>query len=201
MKLLSFSIVQLTEFVFLLSILINLLSYVIGFFIILHKKHLKTFFRTLKEGWSAKYITGNIAALSALITSLTVFWFLLVFSANLKKLSIQKAIIKNPYLSSYFLLALLLLLIYTLIISIKNIRKARELCSDMLVLSYWASSDKFFDELGKGFLSPFTALSSIFRKSVIQSQMSQLILSSFIWMIGEYVFKISIVVSVFILGA
>jgi hypothetical protein len=52
------------EFIFFLGISINLLSYGVGFYLILSKNYGKTFLKTFKEGWSPRYISTNILNIS-----------------------------------------------------------------------------------------------------------------------------------------
>lgn len=167
---------------------------------ILYHRRAKAFFITIKEGWSKKYITQNIASLSMMITSLSVFWFMLSISAEMKKVNIFQSYKLNPYISIYLGISCAALFFYSIFVFMKNIRKMKELCSVLVFLSIWNSTDQFFESVGGVILSPFTAMSSFFRQHLIKSKFGEVILSSLIWMTGEYIFKISIVVSVIFLS-
>lgn len=162
----------------------------------MRSKRLKTFFQTLKEGWSKKYITQNVLSISVLVTSVSLFWFMLIISSKMKYISIPKAFRINPLATSYILILCIAYLVYAIFISLKNIQKAKQLSSNLYYLSLWNSVDKFFQEAGGAFFQPFVGISVFIRKKVIQSQVGEVILSSILWMVIEYLYKILIVIPV-----
>ena len=61
-------------------------------------------------------------------------------------------------------------------------------------LTLWKGFDTFLQNIGGGlFLEPVSEISLFLRKNVIKSQMGEVILTSLIWMIAEYAYKICIV--------
>ena len=182
------------ESIFLIGIIINLFSYLLGFYLIFSKKYTKTFMKTIKEGWSPKYISTNILNLSLLITSITIFWFMIFISSDQKKLTIQEAIRSNIYISFYVFLSSILLLPYSIHISIQNFKKFKDLTSALGILSIWNGLDEFMSFIGGNFIfNPLTEISSFVRKNIVRSQINEVIITSIIWMVFEYMYKISIV--------
>lgn len=196
----SLGIFQLVEIVFFISIIINISSYITGFFIIYRNKHTKAFIQTLKEGWSNKYITQNIASLSMLLTSLTMFWFMVAISSSMKKISAPDAFKINPYITIYTALSCAGLLAYAVFVFMKNLRKVRELCKMLVYLSVWNDIDKYFEGIGGVVFQPFTATSAFIRQHLIKSHFAEVVISAIIWLVGEYIFKISMVLSVLFLS-
>ncbi|MCB1190931.1 MAG: hypothetical protein KDK90_10875 [Leptospiraceae bacterium] len=195
----TIGIFQIVEIAFFISILINFASYLTGFFMILYNKQVKGFFHTLKEGWSSKYITQNIISLSMVVTSLSAFWFMILISSGIKKVSILAAFKINPYISLYIAVACVGLVTYAIFVFIKNVRKVRDLCSVLSYLSFWMNVDRFFESLGGVVFLPFTATSKFVRKNLIKSKSAEILVSAIVWLVGEYLFKISIVLSVLFL--
>lgn len=194
MNILKWSLFSFVEYIFIIGILCNLSSYLIRFYLIHRSHHTRTFFRTLKEGFSKKIIFRNIFNLSLLITSLSVFWYMLGISKNLLPLTIEEAYPRNPYITSYIIVASILLLIYSFVLSIINIYKIKELTPTLGYLSFWNSADKFFNLLGGGVVfKPFTNFSANLRRQLIQAQLSEAIIGAILLVIIEYVYKISLV--------
>ena len=182
------------EFIFFLGISINLLSYGVGFYLILSKNYGKTFLKTFKEGWSPRYISTNILNISLLVTSITIFWFMIFISSELKKLTIQEAISVNLYISIYVFLSCILLIPYSIHVSIQNYKKFKDLTSALGILSIWNGLDEFIGLIGGNILfNPVTGISSFVRKNIVRSQVNEVLITSIIWMVFEYMYKISIV--------
>jgi hypothetical protein len=192
MNLLAFGIFQLVELVFSIVIAINITSYIISFVIIYKENYSKTFIKTIKEGWSKEYLTQNILNLSLLVTSISIFWFMLLKSSEYKIYPVQKAIHNHIYITSYILISCFTLICYGLFISIKNIRRTKKLTPVLGYLNIWHSVDNFVESIGG---SPITGISTYFRKHLIHSEVAGYIVSSIIWMILEYVYKILIVIA------
>ncbi len=194
MFILNLKIFLFVEFIFLLGILINLLSYGVGFYLILSKNYGKTFLKTIKEGWSPRYISTNILNISLLITSITIFWFMIFISSELKKLTIQEAINVNLYISIYVFLSCTLLIPYSIHVSIQNYKKFKDLTSALGILSIWNGLDDFIGLIGGNTLfNPLTGISSFVRKNIVRSQINEVLVTSLVWVIFEYIYKIAIV--------
>jgi hypothetical protein len=182
------------ESIFLLGILINLLSYSVGMYLIISKKYGKTFLTTLKEGWSVKYISTNILNLSLLITSTTLFWFMIYLSSNLKLLTIDECFQKNPFLTCYIFSSSFALIPYSIYVSLQNFKKFKDLTSALGILSLWNGLDDFMGFIGGNLLfTPLTGISKFVKKNLVQSQLNQVLITSIVWMVFEYLYKISIV--------
>lgn len=189
-------IFRLIEIMFLLGILINLLSYLIRFIIIAGKKHTKTFFRTVKEGFTKKLLLENSLSISLLLTSVSVFWYMFRISGKLKPLTVSAALQKNTSLTVFILTAGILLIIYSFFISALNIRKLKKITPALGLLGLWNSVDNLGDALGKGILfRPATELSRHLRKTLIRSELANIFLSTLIPVMLEYIYKIIIVIS------
>lgn len=189
-------IFKLIEIMFLIGILINLLSYMIRFIIIAVKKHTKTFFRTVKEGFTKKLLLENSLSISLLLTSVSVFWYMFRISGKLKPLTVSAALQKNTALTVFILTAGILLIIYSFFISALNIRKLKKITPALGLLGLWNSVDNLGDALGKGILlRPATELSRQLRKTLIRSELANIFLSTLIPVILEYIYKIIIVFS------
>lgn len=182
------------ESIFLIGIIINLSSYIVGFYLILSKNYTKTFMKTIKEGWSPRYISTNILNISLLITSITIFWFMIFISSDQKKLTILEAIHLNIYVSFYVFLSSILLLPYSMHVSLQNYKKFKDLTSALGILSIWNGLDEFMSIIGGNFIfNPLTEISSFVRKNIVRSQINEVLITSIIWMVFEYMYKISIV--------
>lgn len=200
MNILSWNIFSLVELVFLMVIIINLMSYIAGIYLIFSKKRGKTFFRTLKEGWSKQYFSINILNLSLLVTTITIFWIFLVFGGKVEVISIKTAWGINLFISTYIYLSLLLFIIYSIYVSLQNYKKFKDLSLALGILSLWKGLDDFMNSLGGGvFLKPVTDISLFIRKNIVKSQMGEVIVTSILWMILEYIYKICILVGLFFL--
>lgn len=192
----SWGIFKFVESIFLLGILINLFSYIVRFVIIYRNDHTRIFFRTLKEGFSRKILVSNSLNLSLLITSFSVFWYMLKISEGLKILSIHEAYKHNPLITIYILFASILLFIYSLVLSIRNVLKIKELTPALGYLSFWNSADNLFNALGGGVVfKPFTDMSTSFRKYLIQTKLSEVLVSALVLVILEYAYKILVVLA------
>jgi hypothetical protein len=163
---------------------------------------MKVFFHTIKEGFSKKILIRNSLNLSLLVTSISVFWYMLKISKGLKFLSIQEAYTHNSLITIYILIATAILLIYSIVLSIINVYKIKELTPTLGYLSFWNSADNLFNTLGGGkVFKPFTDMSTSFRKYLIQSKLSEVLVGTFLLVILEYVYKILIVLAlVFLLS-
>jgi hypothetical protein len=192
----NLGIFQFVELVLITVIFINLLSYCIGFSFIVYKKRFRTFLKTVKESWSKKHVTQNILSLSLLFTSVSVFWFMFIISTKMKHVPVLQAFHKNAWLTSLVVVLCLAYLVYTFFISYKNILKAKELNSNLLYLSLWNSVDNLFESTGNIVFQPILGISTFLRKNIIQSQLGEMILSSILWVIFEYVYKVLIVIPV-----
>lgn len=189
-------IFKLIEIMFVIGILINLLSYLIRFIIIAGKKHTKTFLRTVKEGFTKKLFLENSLSISLLLTSFSVFWYMLRISGKLEPMKVSEAFQKNTVLTCFILTAGILLIAYSIFISVLNIRKLKKLTPALGLLGLWNSMDGLGDALGKGILlKPVTELSRFFRKTLIQSEIANAFVSTLIPVILEYIYKIMIVFS------
>ena len=196
MSILKWSLFSFVEYIFIIGILSNLLSYLIRFYLIHRSHHTKTFLRTLKEGFSKKIILRNIFNLSLLITSMSVFWYMIGISKNLSPLTIEEAYPRNPYITSYILVASVLLLIYSIVLSIINIYKIKELTPALGYLSFWNSADNLFNLLGGGVLfKPITDISANIRKHLIQAKLSEALIGAILLVIFEYIYKIFLVLT------
>ncbi len=196
MFLLKLNIFFAIESIFLLGILINLFSYSLGIYLIYSKRYGKTFLRTLREGWSVKYLSNNILNISLLITSTTIFWFMIYMSSNLKILTIYECFQKNSFLTIYIFLASFSLIPYSIYVSLQNFKKFKDLTSALGILSLWNGLDEFMGFLGGNLLfTPLTGISKFVRKNIVQSQLNQVLITSIVWMVFEYMYKISIVIS------
>lgn len=150
--------------------------------------------KTIKEGWSPRYISTNILNISLLITSITIFWFMIFLSSDQKKLTILEAIHLNIYVSFYVFLSSILLLPYSMHVSLQNYKKFKDLTSALGILSIWNGLDEFMSIIGGNFIfNPLTEISSFVRKNIVQSQINEVLITSIIWMVFEYMYKISIV--------
>ncbi len=195
-NLLKFEIFKFIEMMFVLGILINLFSYLIRFIIIARKKHTKTFLRTVKEGFTKKMFLENSLNISLLLTSVSVFWYMLRISSKLDPLTISASLQKNIVLTCFILTAGILLIAYSIFISIQNIQKLKKITPALGILGLWNSMDNLGDALGRGFLfKPLTELSISVRKTLIQSELANVFISTIIPVILEYVYKIMIVFS------
>lgn len=195
-NLFKFEIFKFIEMMFVLGILINLFSYLIRFIIIVRKKHTKTFLRTVKEGFTKKMFLENSLNISLLLTSFSVFWYMLRISSKLDSLTISGAFHKNFPLTCFILTAGILLITYSIFISIQNIQKLKKITPALGILGLWNSMDNLGDALGKGILfKPLTELSRSLRKTLIQSELANVFISTIIPVILEYVYKIMIVFS------
>lgn len=202
MNILTWEIFKFVETIFLLGIVINIFSYICRFLIIYRNQHTKVFFRTMKEGFSKKILIRNILNLSLLVTSISVFWYMLKISTGLKPFSIQVAYSHNSLVTIYILSASFSLLIYSLVLSVMNIYKIKELTPTLGYLSFWNSTENFFHILGGGVVfKPITDMSKSFRKYLIQSKLSEVLLGALVFLILEYSYKILIVLAlVFLLS-
>lgn len=197
MYLLKLNIFFAIEAIFLLGILINLFSYSVGMYLIYSKRYGKTFLRTVREGWSVKYISTNILNISLLITSTTIFWFMIYLSSTLKVVTIEECFYKNVFLTGYIFLASFTLIPHSLYVSFQNFKKFKDLTSALGILSLWNGLDEFMGFIGGNLLfSPLTGISKFVRKNIVQSQLNQVVITSILWMILEYMYKISIVLSI-----
>lgn len=189
-----FNIFHFVEASFLLAILINLISYAAGFYLILSKKRGKTFFRTLKEGWSSRYITLNILNLSLLITTVTMFWVLFLYGSRVEPISFQLAwSISIPFFL-FILISCIAYIVYSVYVSLQNFKKFKDLSLALGLLSLWKGFDGFIQNIGGGvLLQPVSDISLFLRKNIIKSQMGEVVLTSLIWMILEYAYKLCIV--------
>ncbi len=201
-NILAIEIFKFVESIFLLGIVINFFSYVCRFLIIYRNEHTKVFLRTLKEGLSRKILIRNGLSISLLITSISVFWYMLKISKGLKPFSIQVAYSHNSPVTIYILFASFSLLIYSLVLSVINIYKIKELTPTLSYLAFWNSTENFFHILGGGVVfKPITEMSKTFRRYLIQSKLSEVLIGALVFLILEYLYKILIVLAlVFLLS-
>lgn len=162
---------------------------------------MKTFARTVKEGFSKTILIKNAFSISMILTSLSVFWYMLHIGKDVKPLSITQALQENMYITGYVLLAATLLTIYSILIAYYNILRLRELSPALNFLSFWNFTDQVFHLIGGGVVfKPLTDFSISFRKYLIQSKMSELIVSTLLLILLEYIYKILMVVALLYLS-
>lgn len=196
LQLLEWKIFQFVEIIFISGVILNLLSYLIRFIYLYRKKQMKTFARTVKEGFSKTILVKNAFSISMILTSLSVFWYMLHIGKDLKTLTIAQALKENIYVTGYILLAATLLTIYSFLVAYYNILRLRELSPTLNFLSYWNFTDQVFHLIGGGVaFKPITDFSISFRKYLIQSKMSELIVSTLLLILFEYIYKILMVVA------
>jgi hypothetical protein len=117
-------------------------------------------------------------------------------SKNLSPLTIEEAYPRNPYITSYILVASILLLFYSIVLSIINIYKIKELTPALGYLSFWNSADNLFNLLGGGVLfKPITDISANIRKQLIQAKLSEALIGAILLVIFEYIYKIFLVLT------
>ncbi len=202
MNLLQLNIFLFIEGIFLLVILINISSYIYGIYLILSKKRGRTFLRTLKEGWSKKYISLNIVNISLLFSTLSLFYLMIYYGSLMKIISFELGFKLNLYITLYIILSCIGLIVYAVFVSQKNIMRFKDLASALGILSLWNGLDTFFHNLGGGVvLLPVTAVSKFMRQNIIQSQVSEVLVTSILWLIIEYTYKITILLSIIYLNS
>ncbi len=190
-------ILTFVEYSFLTAIFINLLSYLLGAFWIVRKKLWSTFWKTIKEAKSKKYISENIMNGSLLLTTIAIFWTLFYLSKNQKDISMQEAFHKNIYVFIYICISCLTLVGYSFYIALKNRKRIQELLPVLGYLSIWNNLDSHLKSLGWGIiLTPVTSFSTYLRKHLIVSELTGLIISSIVWLLLEYIFKLVLVLFV-----
>jgi hypothetical protein len=197
MNILQINIFYFIEAIFLLVILINIASYIYGLYLILSKKRGRTFLRTLKEGWSKKYISLNIVNISLLFSTLSLFYLMVYYGNLMKIISFESGFVLNIYITIYIIFSCIGLVIYAIFVSHKNILRFRDLASALGILSLWNGLDNFFHNIGGGVvLLPVTSVSKFMRQNIIQSQVSEVLVTSILWLIIEYTYKISILLGI-----
>ncbi len=202
MNLLQLNIFLFIEGIFLLVILINISSYIYGIYLILFKKRGRTFLRTLKEGWSKKYISLNIVNISLLFSTFSLFYLMIYYGSLMKIISFELGFKLNLYITLYIIISCIGLIVYAVFVSQKNIMRFKDLASALGILSLWNGLDTFFHNLGGGVvLLPVTAVSKFMRQNIIQSQVSEVLVTSILWLIIEYTYKISILLSIIYLNS
>jgi hypothetical protein len=196
-NLLSINTFHFVEICFFISIVINLLSYFFGFYLIFYQKKQKTFFQTMKEGWTIKYFSINILNSSLFLTSFSIFWILIYLSMNYPKRSLNQAFELNIYLFVYLITSCITLIGYSIYVSNKNIVKYKELTSSLSILSVWNSVDSFMGQFKDNILfSTLTNTSLYIRKNIIQNKIKEEWITSILILTLEYSFKISILICV-----
>ncbi|MBP9164621.1 MAG: hypothetical protein KBF99_15685 [Leptospiraceae bacterium] len=121
---------------------------------------------------------------------------MLKISGSLKILSINEAYRHNSLITIYILFASILLLVYSIVLSIKNVLKIKELTPALGYLSFWNSTDNLFNALGGGVVfKPFTDMSTSFRKYLIETKLSEVLVSALLLVILEYAYKILLVLA------
>ena len=77
-----------------------------------------------------------------------------------------------------------------------DILKIKELTPALGYLSFWNSADNLFNALGGGVVfKPFTDMSTSFRKYLIQTKLSEVLVSALVLVILEYAYKILVVLA------
>jgi hypothetical protein len=115
----------------------------------------------------------------------------------MKIISFESGFVLNIYITIYIIFSCIGLVIYAIFVSHKNILRFRDLASALGILSLWNGLDNFFHNIGGGVvLLPVTSVSKFMRQNIIQSQVSEVLVTSILWLIIEYTYKISILLGI-----
>ena len=120
----------------------------------------------------------------------------------MKIITFESGFVLNIYITIYIILSCIGLIVYATFVSQKNIMRFRDLASALGILSLWNGLDNFFHNIGGGVvLLPVTAVSKFMRQNIIQSQVSEVLVTSILRLIIEYTYKISILLSMIYLNS
>jgi len=120
----------------------------------------------------------------------------------MKIITFESGLVLNIYITIYIIISCIGLIVYATFVSQKNIMRFKDLTSALGILSLWNGLDNFFHNIGGGvILLPVTAVSKFMRQNIIQSQVSEVLVTSILWLIIEYTYKISILLSMIYLNS